>query len=301
MNAKNTSPRHIARTLVMQSMYEMDICEAFNMGETERFALLKRNIQEFAPDLSDISYTQDLLSQTVNRLVTLDEIIQKAAPEWPIDKIAIVDRNVLRVGLYELLFADRDNVPPKVAIDEAIEIAKEYGGESSGKFVNGVLGAIYKELGEPNKDQISKREPVVENMIGIVLTSHMNDIKYVGLVHDIFGKWTLCKSKMQIGEDEPTAVTRIVKKEFGLESAHIIEKLGENAYIAHHPEKGKVKKQVTYYLASTDHNKPVVEQGKGLDNAAWWATVDVAALTLYDDMRPIINHALVSIEKMPLS
>jgi N utilization substance protein B len=279
-------------------MYEMDICEEFSIGEEERFVILKRNITEFAPDLSDISYTQDLLSQTVNRLVTLDEIIQKAAPEWPIDKIAIVDRNVLRVGLYELLFGDRDHVPPKVAIDEAIEIAKEYGGESSGKFVNGVLGAIYKELGEPNKDQISKREPIVENMIGIVLTSTADDKKYVGLVHDIFGKWTLCKSKMQESEDESAAVTRIVKKEFGLDGAQIIEKLGENAYIAHHPEKGKVKKQVTYYLASTAHDTPTVEQGKGLDNAAWWSPSEVSGLVLYDDMRPIINHALTSIENI---
>jgi N utilization substance protein B len=82
----------------------------------------------------------------------IDTIIEKAAPEWPIDQIAIVDRNALRIGLYELLFADKNEVPPKVAINEAIELAKNYGGPNSGKFINGVLGTVYREIGEPGKD-----------------------------------------------------------------------------------------------------------------------------------------------------
>ena len=76
----------------------------------------------------------------------IDEIIKKSAPEWPIEQITIVDRNVLRIGIYELLFGDKNEVPPKVAINEAIELAKSYGGESSGRFVNGVLGTIYREM-----------------------------------------------------------------------------------------------------------------------------------------------------------
>ena len=83
----------------------------------------------------------------------LDKIIEKSAPEWPLDQITIVDRNVLRIGLYELLFADRKEVPPKVAINEAIELAKSFGGESSSKFINGVLGTVYREIGEPGKDE----------------------------------------------------------------------------------------------------------------------------------------------------
>ena len=85
-------------------------------------------------------------------LKELNKIIEKAAPQWPIEQIAVVDRNVLRLGLYELLFGNRDEVPPKVAINEAIELAKSFGGESSGKFVNGVLGTVYREIGEPGKD-----------------------------------------------------------------------------------------------------------------------------------------------------
>jgi len=76
----------------------------------------------------------------------LDKIIEKAAPEWPIAQISIVDRNILRIGLYELLYADKKDVPPKVAINEAIELAKTFSGPTSGKFVNGVLGTVYKQL-----------------------------------------------------------------------------------------------------------------------------------------------------------
>ena len=75
------------------------------------------------------------------------------APEWPISQITIVDRNILRIGIYELMFGKRNDVPPKVAINEAIELAKSFGGNSSGKFVNGVLGSLYKEIEENKKDK----------------------------------------------------------------------------------------------------------------------------------------------------
>jgi transcription antitermination factor NusB len=98
------------------------------------------------------------LKGVLARAKDLDLVIEKAAPEWPLERIAPVDRNVLRLGLYELLFADREKVPAKVAINEAIELAKSFGGENSGRFVNGVLGAVYKELGEPGKDEVSKKK-----------------------------------------------------------------------------------------------------------------------------------------------
>ena len=104
-----------------------------------------RNAAEFAPAAGDLPFMQDLLRGTLERKADLDMVIEKAAPEWPIPRIAPVDRNVLRLGLYELLFADRDKVPAKVAINEAIELAKTFGGESSGKFVNGVLGAVFRD------------------------------------------------------------------------------------------------------------------------------------------------------------
>jgi N utilization substance protein B len=286
------SARHISRVIAMQTMYELDITDSLNISTEESKKIVARNIVEFGGSLKESDFTEKILAETLSRLTTLDEIIQKAAPEWPMDKINIVDRNVLRVGLCELLFGDREHVPPKVAIDEAIEIAKEYGGESSGRFVNGVLGAVYKEMGEPGKGDVSAKPIQIEELIGVIVTSTYGDKKYVGMVHDIFGHWTLCKSHKAEGESVEAAVARVVKKEFGILDAKIIEKIGENAYVAHHPEKGKVRKQVEYYLARTAHEAPKVEDSKGLDEAKWWRMDEVSILPVYEDMRPTILRAL---------
>jgi len=107
---------------------------------------------EFGPGIDEPDFVLRVANGVISHLKELDNIIAKAAPEWPIEQISIIDRNVLRIGLSELLFANREEVPPKVAMNEAIELAKAYGGPNSGKFVNGVLGTIYRELGEPGKD-----------------------------------------------------------------------------------------------------------------------------------------------------
>ncbi len=133
----------------MQSLYEWDF-KGRNTALLEE--ITNRNIQEFASGVDDTSFIRVLINGVIEHQSQLDAIIEKAAPQWPLEQIAIVDRNVLRLGLYELLFGNRGEVPPKVAINEAIELAKSFGGESSGKFVNGVLGTVYREIGEPGKN-----------------------------------------------------------------------------------------------------------------------------------------------------
>ncbi len=125
----------------MQSLYEWD----FYGRKRDLTEILERNLQEFAPGIDEPDFAWRIMKGIVEHLKEIDEIIIKAAPEWPLDKIAIVDRNILRIGLYELLHADPEEVPPKVAINEAIELAKSHGGPNSGKFVNGVLGTVYRE------------------------------------------------------------------------------------------------------------------------------------------------------------
>lgn len=135
--------RHLSRSIVMQSLYEWD----FSGKKPENLEkIVEKNIKEFGPGLEDKDFVWQLVNGVVSKLSDLDKIIEKAAPEWPIEQITIVDRNVLRIGLYELLYGNKEEVPPKVAINEAIELAKTFGGESSGKFINGVLGTVYKEL-----------------------------------------------------------------------------------------------------------------------------------------------------------
>jgi len=152
--------RHLSRSIAMQTLYEWD----FNHGKDSPpkadqplagkiDEILERNIQEFGPGLEDDEFVRDLIKGVLENQEKIDAIIIKTAPEWPLEQVNLVDRNVLRLGIYELLFGNRGGVPPKVAINEAIELAKSFGGETSGKFVNGVLGTIYRAIGEPGKEE----------------------------------------------------------------------------------------------------------------------------------------------------
>ena len=145
------SNRHLSRSVAMQSLYQWDFNRLLNKTSDGKIkssedieAIVVNNKKEFAPDFDDKNFILELVHGVIQNLEELDRLIQQYAPEWPIDQITAVDRNVLRLGLYELKFSS--NIPAKVAINEAIELAKGFGGESSGKFVNGVLGAIYKEM-----------------------------------------------------------------------------------------------------------------------------------------------------------
>lgn len=147
--------RHLSRSIAMQCLYEWD----FNGKKGAHVEdLITKNIQEFGPGMEDTAFVHFLVENTIKNIKKIDPLIEKCAPEWPLDQVTIVDRNILRLGIYELLFGNYEEVPPKVAINEAIELAKSFGGESSGRFVNGVLGTIYRELGEPMKDDVSKKD-----------------------------------------------------------------------------------------------------------------------------------------------
>ena len=135
------SNRHLARTLAMQSLFIWD----FNGQNNEQLEETVHGVFEnFAPNFNDQDFVQNIIEGVINNLPKINEYIIKYATEWPLDQITNVDRNILRIGVYELIF--NNDIPSRVAINEAIEIAKTFGGESSGKFVNGVLGAIYKDL-----------------------------------------------------------------------------------------------------------------------------------------------------------
>lgn len=139
--------RHLARSIVIQSLYEWDFK---NYNDKLIPEIIDRNVKEFGPGLKDQEFVHALITGVTSHRQGLDNIIEKAAPMWPIGQIDMIDRNVLRLGLYELLYEKKDEVPPKVAINEAIELAKSFGGESSGKFINGVLGTVYREMEKKN-------------------------------------------------------------------------------------------------------------------------------------------------------
>jgi transcription antitermination protein NusB len=288
--------RHLSRSIVLQTLFEWDF---LNKDISELKDMLSRNVKEFAPGMGDEGFMQKLLDGVIAKKTDIDQIITKAAPDWPIEKIATIDRNVLRMGLFELLFSPRNEVPPKVAINEAIELAKTYGGETSGKFVNGVLGAVYKELGEPGKEEVSKKkrketpyeEMPIKKLGGAVVYAREGEQIYLALVHDVFGHWTLSKGGIEKDEEVKEGTIREIKEEIGLD-IKIVEELGSNEYIASDPELGKIRKQVNYFLAES----PFVDLGfhktGGLDDAKWFKIVNILDLNLYDDIVPIFTKAI---------
>ena len=149
------SNRHLARAVAMQSLYERDF---HGDAAAKVDDIVLRDLEEFAPGLDDKGFALELAHGVLKKQKAIDAIITKYAPAWPIQQITIVDRNILRIGVFELKWSE--SVPSKVAINEAIELAKTYGGESSGKFVNGVLGAIYKDMiAAGDIKEVDKQEP----------------------------------------------------------------------------------------------------------------------------------------------
>lgn len=289
--------RHLSRSIVLQTLFEWDLNDVEKSSVEE---VLKRNVEEFAQNKTDLPFMRRLLDGVLQKRSELDLVIEKAAPEWPIDRISPVDRNILRIGLYELLFGERDEVPAKVAINEAIELAKQFGGEHSSRFVNGVLGAVYKEIGEPGKAETSKRrrrdvpyeEMPIERLVGaVVYAREKNDDLYFALVHDIFGHWTLSKGGIKEEEEVKAGTVRKIKEEIGID-IDIEDDLGNNEYIASNPEKGKVRKQVSYFLAKALYVELKLEEKGGLDDARWFKVTEILELNFYEDILPIVTKAV---------
>ncbi len=288
--------RHLSRSIVLQTLFEWDFR---SLSRDDAKEVLARVSAEFCPTTADLSFMEETLMGVIDRRGDLDLVIEKAAPEWPIARISPIDRNVLRLGLFELLFSDRSKVPAKVAINEAIELAKSFGGDNSGKFVNGVLGAVYKELGEPGKDETTKKrkdvpfeQMPIERLCGaIVYARHEGDV-YLALVHDIFGHWTLSKGHIEEGETSEAGVVRKVKEEIGL-SVTVVSELGANEYVASDPVLGKKRKQVQYFLVESPFADVVLNKEKGgLDDARWFRMRDVLDLNFYEDILPIVTKAI---------
>ena len=135
------SNRHLSRTIAMQTLFLWDF---YDKKEENIDEIIKGIFLNFAPKFNDNDFVKNIVYGVKKNLKEIDKYIIKHATEWPLEQITIIDRNILRIGIYELLF--NDDIPSKVAINEAIEIAKTFGGNASGKFINGVLGAVYETI-----------------------------------------------------------------------------------------------------------------------------------------------------------
>ena len=141
------SNRHLGRIVALQSLYEYEFRTQAGDSTVSLDEILRRNLERYESAIDDTDFVKDLASGVIKATTELDGKIQPIAPEWPIEQISRIDRGILRLGLYELLYRG-DKVPPKVVINEAVELAKAFGSDNSSKFVNGVLGTAYRTLVE---------------------------------------------------------------------------------------------------------------------------------------------------------
>ncbi len=151
------SNRHLGRIIALQSLYEQDFRLECQDKEFDMSAVLSRNILRYREMVDDEQFIKDIVTGINDKQQELDDVLQPVAPDWPIASIARMDRIVLRMGTYELMY--RKDVPPKVVINEAVELAKSFGGENSSKFINGVLGTVLRNQEESSKKTKPKAKP----------------------------------------------------------------------------------------------------------------------------------------------
>ncbi|MFT6361040.1 MAG: N utilization substance protein B [Candidatus Paceibacteria bacterium] len=296
--------RQLFRTILLQTLYEWDVRGYDNTAISHYLGYTLSSFNDSDDDDGEIlSFAQEI----VKKHTVIDEIIEKAAPDWPLKKISTTDRNVLRLGLYELLFGDHAVVPPKVAINEAVELAKRFGGPKSNKFVNGILGAVYREIGEPGKDQTTKPKmpetpyeemPIDQKGAAVLYSVDQHDVVRIGMVHDVFGYWTLSKGGIKEGETPTEGTIRAIKEETDW-TVEIMADLGDNEYIAYHPERGPVRKHVEYFLAKSVYTQPTLEVGSGgLDDVRWFELDDITDLNIYEDVSKMLIKAMGMITEL---
>lgn len=148
------SNRHLGRIIALQTLYEQELRQEAGDASLDVSQVLERNIARYREMLSDVEFIRQLVAGVIKNAAQLDATLQPVAPEWPIDQIARMDRIVLRIGLYEL--ENEADVPPKVVINEAVELAKAFGGDNSSKFINGVLGTLLRQRETPDEPAAEK-------------------------------------------------------------------------------------------------------------------------------------------------
>ncbi|HLD27587.1 MAG TPA: transcription antitermination factor NusB [Patescibacteria group bacterium] len=280
------SNRHLARTLVLQSLFQWD----FNDKSENVQKILEYNKEEFAPDFDDQEFSRDLLAGVVKKVQELDRLITKYAPEWPLEQITTVDRNVLRIGIFELKYDPA--IPPKVAINEAIEVAKKYGGESSGKFVNGVLGSVYKDMQAAGEKKECETEPAQEfSAGGVVYKKEGAEYKFA-LILDAYDKWTFPKGHIEPGEDKEKAALREVGEETGLTRAKSCGYLGSIDIKVKEPNKAPVPKTVYYYLMETADQELKITKEPEVKDAKWADKEEALKIISYENALEIFKAAL---------
>lgn len=279
------SNRHLARTLALQSLFQWD----FNDKKENLSDILQYNFQEFAPEFDDEGFSNMLLDGLKKHVKEIDKLIVKFAPEWPLDQITTTDRNCLRIGIYELKFDP--TIPPKVAINEAIELAKAYGGESSGKFINGVLGSIYKKMEVRGEKQNMDEKIANETSAGGVVYWQDGDKYKVALILNAYDRWALPKGHIEDKENHKKTVIREVSEETGLKNLEIRDYLGKIEFKIKKPKTTTILKTVHFYLVKSLDDKIEVPKTDELKDVKWFDPQTAFKKADYENVKDILTKA----------
>src|SRR3989339_1303865 len=278
--------RHLARTIALQTLFEWD----FLNGKKNVEGIFKYIKEEFAPDFDDQGFSLNLIKNITAHKKELDNIIVSFAPEWPIDQITVTDRNVLRIGIYELKM--NPDIPPKVAINEAIELAKAFGGDSSGKFVNGVLGSIYKEMSDKGEKQNLASQGIKEVSVGGLIYRKENEGYYFCLILDAYGKWTFPKGHAEPGESLEVTAQRELQEETGLKNLDVLEYIGETQVKVHKPNETPYRKMIKYFLIATTDTEIIVPKVSELKDVKWFALKEARDILGYENAKEIFDNGI---------
>lgn len=279
------SNRHLARTLALQALFQWD----FNDKKENLDEILQYNFQEFAPEFDDEGFSNALLDGLKKHVKEIDKLIVKFAPEWPLDQITTIDRNCLRIGIYELKFDP--TIPPKVAINEAIELAKTYGGESSGKFINGVLGSIYKEMETKGEKQNMDEKITKETSVGGVVYFQDSDKYRIILILNAYDRWALPKGHIEANENHEKTVLREINEETGLKNLEVQNYLGEIEFKIKKPKTTTVLKTVHFYLVKSLDDKIKVPKIDELKDVKWFDSKTAYQKLDYENVKDIMIKA----------
>lgn len=296
--------RHASRELTLQCIFNIDsrfdLKENINKIDSEDiYENIFSSLYKKKEDDND-EFSQNLFFGVIENIESIDEIITESTSSWGIDKTAVIDRSLLRLAIYEMLFYNSD-VPIKVVMNEAIELAKTFGHKSSSKFVSGVLGNIYEASGLKEKDdkiEEGKQDKeyegaIMEGKIGAMVFSRKDGEIYLAFLKNLFGFWTLAKGSI---EDETInleeSAIKKIKQKIGLD-IKIIEKIGESIYRDRGENKIPVNKKTVYFLAESEHVKLVLEKGnRGLREAKWIKSDELDSIKKYEELTPIFKKGL---------
>lgn len=286
--------RHLSRIAALQALFAADVRDDFSLDALKQ--TWQSNTDSLAHEDEDHTFTENLLKGVSAKHTEIDGVIAKAAPQWPVAKIAVIDRNVLRLGLFELLYGSTISVPPKVALNEAIELAKMFGGDSSPKFVNGVMGAVYRDMGAPRKDEASKEGGGHKgHAAGVVVCAQDGADWYVALILDPFGKWTLPKSTLGEGELSQDGARRAVYEELGIENVTLSASVGEHEYIVRTPGEGSSKRTALYFAGRAEKTPLTSKKKKSIKDVQWFKVSALPEDALYEDLRILIESGIQTV------